>query len=447
MGKQKRLDSFFQKKCDDKEISMSSKTPRLEHQSCSQSPPKSPIVEVEEVNIPLIERDPRLRKPMWEHPINQRDEIRRAYLRAGPYQIRLSSYPFSEEKHHRRFQYSWFAQFSSWLEYSPTKDAAYCLPCYLFNMKSNGQPGWDAFIVKGFRSWKKINSRKNCAFLYHMGVDPCSPHNNDVRSCVDLMKQSVHIDKVIHRQNSEEILNNKVRVKTSIDVVRWLAFQACAFRGHDETPGSRNRGNFLELVELLASYNDDVKKVVLENAPKHAKYVSPLIQKEILHVIANKVRNKIREDIGDLRFCIIVDKARDESKKEQMALVLRFVDKGGFIREPFFDLAHVKDTAALTLKNEICVILARHGLDVQNICGQGYDGASNMRGEWKGLQALFLNDCPSAYYVHCFAHRLQLALVAASREVHSVHEFFNNLSFIINSADASCKRHEELHAS
>jgi len=37
-----------------------------------------------------------------------------------------------------------------------------------------------------------------------------------------------------------------------------------------------------------------------------------------------------------------------------------------------------------------------------------------MRGEWKGLQALFLNDCPCAYYVHCFAHRLQLALVSLS---------------------------------
>ncbi|KAL4281097.1 hypothetical protein GQ457_03G018700 [Hibiscus cannabinus] len=67
---------------------------------------------------------------MWEYPVNQRDEIRRAYLRAGPYQIHLSRYPFSQEKHHMWFQYSWFAQLSSWLEYSPTKDVAYCLPCY-----------------------------------------------------------------------------------------------------------------------------------------------------------------------------------------------------------------------------------------------------------------------------------------------------------------------------
>ena len=97
------------------------------------------------------------------------------------------------------------------------------------------------------------------------------------------------------------------------------------------------------------------------------------------------MRKKIREDIGDSKFCIIVDEAHDESKREQMALVLRFVDKDGFIKEHFFDLFHVKDTTALTLKNEICVILSRYNLDVQNIRGQDYDGANNMREEWKGF--------------------------------------------------------------
>jgi hypothetical protein len=62
------------------------------------------------------------------------------------------------------------------------------------------------------------------------------------------------------------------------------------------------------------------------------------------------------------------------------------------------------------------------------------------------LQALFLNDCSCAYYVHCFVHQLQLALVFASREVGYVHEFFTNLNFIVNAANASCKRHDQLQA-
>ena len=57
-------------------------------------------------------------------------------------------------------------------------------------------------------------------------------------------------------------------------------------------------------------------------------------------------------------------------------------------------ILHVKDTSAATLFFSICAILSHHGFDIQNLHGQGYDGTSNMRGEWKGLQTLFLNECP-----------------------------------------------------
>ena len=60
------------------------------------------------------------------------------------------------------------------------------------------------------------------------------------------MKQSQHIDKVMDRQSFEQIMNNRLRLKASIDSVRWLTSQGCAFRGHDERPNSKNRGNFLE---------------------------------------------------------------------------------------------------------------------------------------------------------------------------------------------------------
>jgi hypothetical protein len=98
----------------------------------------------------------------------------------------------------------------------------------------------------------------------------------------------------------------------------------------------------------------------------------------------------------------------------------------------------------LTLKDSISYVLSQNGLDIQSIREQWYDDASNMRGEWKRLQALFLNDCSYVYYVHCFAHRLQLTLIAASQEVVFVHEFFSNLNFIINMVGASCKLHDQL---
>jgi hypothetical protein len=95
----------------------------------------------------------------------------------------------------------------------------------------------------------------------------------------------------------------------------------------------KNRGNFLEMIELLASYNEQVGALVLGNASQNAKCTSHQIQKEILHIFVRNVQSSIRHEIGDARFYLIVDEARDESRREQMSLVIRFVDRSRFIRE------------------------------------------------------------------------------------------------------------------
>ncbi|XP_062161921.1 uncharacterized protein LOC133868946 [Alnus glutinosa] len=283
---------------------------------------KSRRVDVNEFNISSLEFDPGLRRQIWEYNVNQRDEIRRAYIKAGPYQFIHPDYPKSGDRNHLRiFQPSWFNLFPSWLEYSRETDAAFCLPCFLFN-KPSGHPTQRVFTIDGFKNWKKL--------------------------------------------------------KASIDVVRVLAFQGVAFRGRDESVDSTNRGNFLEILNLMVSYNEQIAEVIAK-APKNASYTSPMIQKEILHIFSTRVKEAIRKEISNAKFCIMVDEARDESMKEQMAIVLRFVDKDSFVREPFFGLVHVANTAALTLQKGIYFVLSQHKLAIENIRGQGYDGASNMR--------------------------------------------------------------------
>ncbi|XP_021723948.1 zinc finger MYM-type protein 1-like [Chenopodium quinoa] len=381
MNKQKSITSFFKRKependtTPDENNPVNEDTPTRTHNH-EEGPS---IIDNDNVDINSLERDPGLRPPIWAYPIGKRNEIRRAYIKLGPYQPQLAEYPFSgPTKHRRRFQSTWFVKFPDWLEYSPSKDDAFCLPCYLFT--------------------ETPNSRQN-----------------------------------------------RLRLKASINVLLLLTTQSCPLRGHNETNNSENQGNYLEFRKVLAAYNKDVSKAIRQ-APYNAKYTAPSIQKEILHIISNKVPNYIRQEIGNSKFCIIVDEARDESKREKMVLVLRFVDKYGTIRERFFYLIRVSDTTAATLKRELCSVLARHNLSVENIRGQGYDGASNMRGEWNGYQALFLSNCPYSYYIHCFAHRLQLALVAASRDVRVIHQFFSNLTFIINVIVSSLKRVDQLQS-
>ena len=76
------------------------------------------------------------------------------------------------------------------------------------------------------------------------------------------------------------------------------------------------------MIRLIGRLNVDIDDVVLEKAPKNTKYTSPTIQKEILHILTNKVRKKIYEEVRDAKFCILVDEAKNASNKEQMVIVL-----------------------------------------------------------------------------------------------------------------------------
>ncbi|XP_024178762.2 zinc finger MYM-type protein 1-like [Rosa chinensis] len=249
-----------------------------------------------------------------------------------------------------------------------------------------------AFIVDGFKAWKRVCGGDNV-----------------------LTK---------HSKSSKDIEDNRLRLKASIESVRLLANQGAAFRGHDETENSLNEGYFREVIKSFSRMSIEVERVVLGNAPGNAKYISPSIQKQLLNILGNKVRNKIREEVGDSKYCILVDEAVDISSKEQITIILRFVD----------------------CQDEISKVLTMYNLQVRNMRGQGYDGASNMRGIYNGLQALFLEECPYAYYVHCFAHRLQLSLNATTKGVPEIWPFFSTLSLIVNFVDSSAKRHSVLKA-
>ena len=120
----------------------------------------------------------------------------------------------------------------------------------------------------------------------------------------------------MNTQSSQQILQNRLWLQTSLEAVKWLAKQACAFRGHDESIKSSNLGNFIEMIKYSVRMNKDIAEVVLENTPGNAKYTSSDIQKELLNIITNRVWQKNCEEIRETKFCILLDEAQDESKKK-----------------------------------------------------------------------------------------------------------------------------------
>ncbi|CAN1743502.1 Zinc finger MYM-type protein 1 [Linum perenne] len=366
---------------------------------------QEPLCDVE------VERDPGKRKKVNDWPLELRDEVRRKYLSLGAYQPKQVYFrPRQYHDNSRKFQVHWYKEFN-WLEYSPTTHKAYCFPCFLFgeNEKSSS-----ALLHDGFDSWKRVHQGKECVFRIHIGTSSSSVHNRCVAYGIALMKPSTHIDQVIQRIFSVEISKHRLRLKATITVILRLALQGCASRGHDESQSSLNRGNVIEWIYFLTQWRADVNDVALCNAPKNAKYISSDIQKEIWAIIANQVRWQIREEVGDACFSILVDEAQ----------VLRFVNSAGILTERFFAIKGVSETSSETLKQVICDVLSQYNLQVDKLRGQGYDGASNMSGQFNGLKALFLKDCPYAYFVHC--------------------DFYSILDKVINIVKSSSKRNTEL---
>jgi hypothetical protein len=108
--------------------------------------------------------------------------------------------------------------------------------------------------------------------------------------------------------------------------------------------------------------------------------------------------------------------------------------------ERFLGLKHVKEISTTALKSAFVEILASHNLPIARMRGEGYDGASNMRGEFNGLQKLIRDDNPYVFYIHCFAHQLQLVVVAISECCSGIKDFFDHVNLIVTNTSASCKR-------
>ena len=107
----------------------------------------------------------------------------------------------------------------------------------------------------------------------------------------------------------------------------------------------------------------------------------------------------------------MADEAADCSNKEQMSVVIRFVDLHNEIREEFIRFSECKNrTTGLELANMILGTLQDFGLDIQKCRGQGYDGAGAMAGQQKGVAARIIAINPKALFFYCSSHILSLVV-------------------------------------
>ncbi|CAN1121649.1 Zinc finger MYM-type protein 1 [Linum perenne] len=226
------------------------------------------------------------------------------------------------------------------------------------------------------------------------------------------MQQSQSIEAALCKQSDQAKKEYRIQLEASFKCINWLLKHGLPFRGHDESEESNNRGLFLSLLEFYVSDIEHVKSVVLENAPKNQQMIFPDIQKDIVHALAIETKKLITTDIGDDFFAIL-----------QMGVVLRYVDGKRCNIERFLGISHIRDTKAMSLKTVIESMFMKNG-------------------EINGLKILILEESPSAYYIYCFAHLLQLTLVVVAQNHDDVNVFFFIVGTVTNLVGASCKRHD-----
>ena len=163
---------------------------------------------------------------------------------------------------------------------------------------------------------------------------------------------------------------------------------------------------------------------MLQNVPKNCKLTHHDIQKDIVNAIACETSKTIIKDLDNGFFSILVNESHDISVKEQTALVLRYVNKKRIIIKRFLGIVHVVSTTTLSLKYAIECLVCKHNLSLSKLRGQGYDRASNMQSDINGLKTLILKENKSAFYVHCFAHQLQLHLLPLLKITLTLLNFF-----------------------
>jgi hypothetical protein len=100
---------------------------------------------------------------------------------------------------------------------------------------------------------------------------------------------------------------------------------------------------------------------------------------------------------------------------EQISLCVRYVgvdsDEEMCVNESFLGFAEANSTTGEELATTIMTKLREYGIVTQAMRGQGYDGAANMAGKFSGVRTRIQTEIPEVYYIHCYAHCLNLAVV------------------------------------
>lgn len=347
----------------------------------------------------------------------------------------------------RRFQGKWLVDFP-WLAYSPKEKGSFCKFCVLFLCDEHLGKG--SHVMPGKLVSKACTNLKDALELFR-GHEKREYHKKSIMAAEniksisekkldDIASQVDNQRKIIAKKNRESLM-------PIIQTIRLCGKQQFALRGHQDSgrilleDPEENDGNFRALLRFRANGGDNSLKNHLLMSRGNAMYTSPLIQNELIETFGELIQEKIRERVSKSGiYSILADETTDIARVQQFSLCLRYVDEDiSKVREDFLTFVPVHDVSGKALCTTIKDTLRGLGFDLENLRGQGYDGAASMRGHFRGVQAIMKEDYPKALYTHCVSHSLNLCLSDSSK-IREMRNMFGTLTEICDFFNSSSKR-------
>jgi hypothetical protein len=350
------------------------------------------------------------------------------------------SYFFPKTKGKRAFRYDWLARYS-WLKYSPFINGCFCLPCVLFSHRASLKfqksqnliskpvfPSPEATTIFNRHESARDGVHSFCMHAFQTFLQTFSG-------------KSLPIDTMVDNIRRQKVLANWAVLLPIVDTIILCSHLGIPLRGHRDDSSYfpeagqyckvATVGNFVELLNFGIRRGDKTLEEHYKNHKKNVSYLSKTTQNDLISCCGQVISDNILREIKLAKFfSIIADEAMDSSGKEQLSLVIRYVDSSNNIREDFLGFIHLSSgLSGKALSDTILGKILDLGLDISNCWGQGYDGAGSVAGIRNGCAAHITRVNKKAIYTHCFSHRLNLA-VAKGFKIVSVNNMMESIQKI-----------------
>ncbi|PIK35588.1 putative zinc finger protein [Apostichopus japonicus] len=275
---------------------------------------------------------------------------------------RAAGKEYDQTKRQRSFQNSWLAHpnFKLWLRYDKETALMFCNICEQW-ATSTGQAMGKTEFVKGCSSLRIESLHKHAKSETHTGAVAA-------KGAAEAPPGTSTADKLLRQMN-----------------------QTCDL---DEAKG----------VDVGQTYRTEPKC------------------REFTDAISEIQRQNLEKEISDSKFfSVMCDEATDAAVVEQIILFVRYSNYGK-VTTRFLSIQKLERATAANCYGEIIAALHEYcGIQEpelwSKLVGFGSDGASVMTGRRSGVGARMKEHQPKLQTVHCIAHRLELAIKQASKNV------------------------------